>query len=250
MRNKEKNSLKRRVSKIYLLTSMLCIVLPTLINAQKFTNKSMQNEEYSFSILPGEQKWIDLKTTQARAIACQIPDYKLTTISTENLVRLCLDYPFFIEILSCRSMSQCFDKLFPTFNGFAELFSRSNCAEKILEKYQEIIAIHEENNNPSKHNLELYFIETMLIKYTDLNALSNQENNILNPLILQSLELKLSKKQFYGIQSLSNTAYIIANTNEKLIMTVLNRTELEEINKGQNYLPSEIFSKLHIELKL
>ena len=52
------------------------------------------NTSFKFPFSQGDAKWKGFKTPQERIAALQIPDNSLSLISTEDLLLICLDFPY------------------------------------------------------------------------------------------------------------------------------------------------------------
>ena len=83
---------------------------------------------WDFPVKPGTAEWKSLKNRHERCNACQIPDDVLPVLSTEQLIEVCLRYPFLIDIRAFDNILTGFDKYSRDFNGFRELIKRSDAA--------------------------------------------------------------------------------------------------------------------------
>ena len=69
--------------------------------------------------------------------ACQIPESVLQSVSTERLIRLCLDYPMLIGFRVFDQLSDGVDAVYNSFNGFRELTKRPEAVDILSALYQE-----------------------------------------------------------------------------------------------------------------
>jgi len=78
----------------------------------------------------------------------QIPEDVLHSLSTKDLVEICIQYPLGIYgwvivtsdySVSCRNWNDCMDNLISSHNGLSELYKREDSVKKLLEKYDEIV---------------------------------------------------------------------------------------------------------------
>lgn len=66
--------------------------------------------------------------------ACQIPAEILKTVSTEELIELCLAYPLLGDIFAYNGIQEGISKVSARFNGLQELFKRKDNASLLFEK--------------------------------------------------------------------------------------------------------------------
>ncbi len=104
------------------------IISSFVINAQEKKN-------WDYPIKPGTEEWKKLDSNKAKVNACQIPEDILSTISTKDLLDICLQYPLLYDIYAFNSLTDGCNKLFKDFNGIRELFQRKNATLILLSHY-------------------------------------------------------------------------------------------------------------------
>lgn len=73
-------------------------------------------------------QWAAFDTHEQKLAACEIPDSVLSGISTEELVRICMEYPLIFDAYAFNSPLVGIKKVCSRFNGFKELMKRTdNC---------------------------------------------------------------------------------------------------------------------------
>ena len=87
---------------------------------------------YSYPYFPGCVEWEDMNYSQ-RLDSLQIPFDTLENISTSRLLETCLYYPFNINIMLSDDYLTGFEKVRNNFNGYAELFLRSNFIQELIQ---------------------------------------------------------------------------------------------------------------------
>ncbi len=127
----------------------------------------------------------------------QIPANVLDTISTEGLIKTCLNYPYFTSIFlsSCHDVQGSFKHYMENFNGFITLYKRNDVSFKLLERY---ICCEWEDKN---YTLPLtdgnkyihYFIEIMLAQDEIIQQLDDQNRKILFTKALDIYETHLQE---------------------------------------------------------
>ena len=112
------------MKKTRLILTLICLFGVTTLHA------------WEFPIKPGSEGWKNAKGRRERIALLQIPENVLHKMPTQDLLDLCLNYPFTPEIV-------CFDRPLnglyvhqKNFNGFTEIFKRKNTLTACLIKYQ------------------------------------------------------------------------------------------------------------------
>ena len=89
---------------------------------------------YSFPIVPGTDAWKSISHNQ-RVASLQLPADTLQSISTARLLETCLYYPFNIDIFALDDQIYSFERVKEQFNGFAELYQRSDFVQQLMSLY-------------------------------------------------------------------------------------------------------------------
>ena len=92
-------------------------------------------EKWDYPIKPRTEEWKNLENHQKRLEVCQIPESVLQNISTNDLMILCLQYPFLSNVLAFNNMNAGLDMLFINFNGIREFSKRENVLNSLREQY-------------------------------------------------------------------------------------------------------------------
>lgn len=82
----------KTTTKFRLLISALLLITGSNLFSQEVT--------WDFPVKPGTAEWKSLKDRYEQMKACQIPDDVLPSLSTEQMIELCLSYPLLIDILA------------------------------------------------------------------------------------------------------------------------------------------------------
>lgn len=103
------------ISKLLNMKNLFCmffllLILPALVYPQKKTKKDI-------------------------IIASQIPEKQIKTISTDELVEKCLNYPYIADVMFAQNIPLMFKYIRQEFNGFKELFERRDAAQVILNRF-------------------------------------------------------------------------------------------------------------------
>jgi hypothetical protein len=203
---------------IYSLLFLL-FTLSTLAQTKELT--------WNYPVKPGTEKWNQLGSFTEKLIAFNIPDTILTKMSTENLVKTCLKYPWWMLITSRDNNQAGYDYLKSVFNGFGELENRKDAGNKLLNIYAKMNPGDKLGLNTliEKGNFcyQFIFIELLISQYQILENLSSSELIQLLQTSLSMFEKKNNPEFNYSILSKSSTCLILNRIIEK--------NKKEEFNK-------------------
>lgn len=79
------------------------------------------NTSFKFPFSQGDTKWKEFKTPKERIAALQIPDNSLSLISTEDLLFICLDFPYLSDVFAFDDMDIGLKAVASKFNGLPEV---------------------------------------------------------------------------------------------------------------------------------
>lgn len=109
--------------------------------------------------------------------ADKVDSYQLddpTKLSTNELIDVLLDYPYFMDVFAYDSYSQGLQKIIRTFNGAKELFDRDNIGTALLIKYSTSDVLWEATAKANAF-FKNAFLEMMLAQKEVLSTLNDQE---------------------------------------------------------------------------
>ena len=86
---------------------------------------------YTYPIKAGTEYWKSL-SVQERHERLQLSDKLLNSMRTEDLIEVCLEYPFALDFFAFDDFQTGFMSLYNEFNGLRELLSRNDLAEPFL----------------------------------------------------------------------------------------------------------------------
>ena len=99
----------------------------TIISLSFVSFAAMAQEKktvWDYPVKPGTEEWKKFTSNEEMVNACQIPEKILSTLSTEDLMELCLQYPLIYDVFAFENLNHGLDKLFDDFNGIRELYQR------------------------------------------------------------------------------------------------------------------------------
>ena len=187
------------VRNLYISSCILGIVLFAfgVICAEEIQASEDNIDVYVFPVRPGMDEWKEYRTNAEQLAACQIPEDILSRMSTEGLVKTCLNYPKAFDFMAYSDFPSGINRVISGFNGLIELMKRSQAAPILLEEYieadpdsmQSIVRLSgEETRYP---RFRLMFIELLLGHEKMLIKFNKEEKKVL----LKECILKYEKKQ-------------------------------------------------------
>ncbi|MDL2265881.1 hypothetical protein LJC57_01695 [Parabacteroides sp. OttesenSCG-928-G07] len=170
---------------------------------------------WDYPVKPGTSEWIALSTHDEKVEVCQIPVGILSTITTEELVELCLNYPIQFDFYAFNSMQEGLIKVANNFNGLQELFRREDSAQYLID-----LLIKNDLEVLSNKSLSSSQIGKMIIRQTLIEVMLSHELVIGKTTLLQQnqiaaigmrdMSLKVEYPQLYSRFSLESSAYLLS----------------------------------------
>jgi hypothetical protein len=165
------------------------------------------SDTYEYPIVPGMDEWADLKSLSEMVQACQIPNSKLKSISTEGLLETLLTYPLILDYGAFNFGQDGFERIKSENNGFDELYGRTDFVNVITERYKLMSLNCDKNYYPpfasgleTPIQISFQTIEFFILQDELLNEInSNQRMEI-----LETVLEKLQAKKDYGISKNDN----------------------------------------------
>ena len=131
-------------------------------------------QTWDYPVKPGTEEWRKFQSNQEMVDACQIPEEVLLSISTDDLMKLCLNYPLLYDVFAFNNTNEGLDKLFSDFNGIREFYKREDAFEKLLGHYKtkmNNLSLLKSNDTDMEKGLFIIYISA-------LEVLMSYESNI------------------------------------------------------------------------
>ena len=176
-------------------------------NAAVPSTRAFAVETFSFDSITRPEVWSTYQSLEEMQRACQVPDSILVTLTTEDLVKLCMDYPLYGIYTAYNNEQDGIRVIMDGFNGFGELKKRKDVSKALVDCYEAFDAD----------------------KMVAVMAADVDFNSDLNPLKLGYLELLLSTDEISSMLDAEDVAR-------------LEKVRIEQLRK-QEALP-EFFSKI------
>ena len=201
------------------------IILYLLITIPIFSFAQNEKATWDYPVKPGSEEWKTFENTYQKIESCQIPYDILKSISTENLIQLCLNYPLFPDLFFSNYLQSSFNRMIEQFNGFKELIKREDAGNILLELYKKMEPTGIDKSwEPQRKGFYTFdFVKIELLLAND-DILMNMTPTALDDLSFRSKYIYKEKEKIineYGYNfGLASTALVlgkIANKKEKLV---------------------------------
>ena len=160
-----------------------------------------QSSTWDYPIKPGTEKWKLYQNTPDIVRDLQMPEKVLKSISTEELLKVCLTYPFFSSYTASNSPFEGLNRTLDSFNGFEEFSNRKDANNVIFNFYvnkqvSEIDKIEKEIDK-ADYSFNYCGYELLLCNKKIITKFSKeQQTDILKLSMKRSKEKELHKDSF------------------------------------------------------
>lgn len=192
----------------------LCQFLALIILTPFVTMAQTDEVTWNYPVHPGSKEFKQLHSFSERLNAFNIPDSILTKMTTENLVKTCLAYPWWILITSRDNNQAGYDYIRSVFNGFRELEKRKDAGIELLRIYEKMmpgyIFKYETLVKQGVLCFQFIYIELLL---SQPNILKNISDGYLIQLVQKASSVyntKLSASDKYSYYSISSSCLILS----------------------------------------
>jgi len=212
------------------------------------------NIPYNFPIKPGTEEWKQFKSGDEMVQACKLPDSILTSLSTEALVKTCLNYPLLNEVLYANNLQTGIEAVIKNFNGLSELLKRKDAGQELFKIYKDknVKDLNENSNEVQKDlfTFEFTYLELLLSQPQILNNLSSNERIELAEEAIRKYDNKKEKKEIFGDFGLTTTVFLIGkilNAENKLteVLKTVSQKEIDLFLATAMYSNSSTISAIY-----
>ncbi len=128
--------------KIFLISALLalmCSCSDRMLNENSTdVTSKVANVTFSFDSITEPSNWARYQTLEEMMAACQIPDAKLKSMSTDELIEVCMSHPLHALYFAYNNELDGAKVVIDNFNGFKELKEREDAPKKMLAFYEDI----------------------------------------------------------------------------------------------------------------
>jgi hypothetical protein len=200
-----------------MLKKQLCMILLVLMIVPIFVLGAQGDDP--FPIKPGSDEWKSFTSHTQKVAVLQLPGYDLETMSTDELLQVCLNYPMALEIMAYDNPQQGIEAIIRQFNGLQELMKREDAAILLLENYSKLNPKHLDENwtlvKKGNFAFKFRYIELLLAQDKIFSKLNTNQRHQLLKESIQKFESKKKNPEVFGLSSLSTPTLLMVRILEK-----------------------------------
>jgi hypothetical protein len=176
-----------------------------------------QDYVYDFPVNPNTKEWENLKTETERFNAMQIPSELLKSMSTENLIITCINYPAFGHYTAFSNIQDGISRTIKNFNGLQELFFRQDAPSKMLSVYSELSVSKNDIKNiiTDFWGMRICYFELLLAKDEIIGKLNDEEKITLIKEVKKKISERVENEEQNSLFSIQPCLLIIAKVLDK-----------------------------------
>lgn len=178
---------------LFVVLLMVCSCSDEILNEENHQAiLGASNVTFSFDSITSPANWRTYQSLEEMLEACQIPEDKLSSMSTDELIEVCMSHPLHSIYFAYDNELDGAKVVFENFNGFQELKRRRDAPEKVIDFYSDV-----NFNTKAKHLRRKNFSKFTYIGF---------------------IELYLASKELPDLYKGSNLMYLERISNEVLDM--------------------------------
>ncbi|MBA4410613.1 MAG: hypothetical protein C0397_14475 [Odoribacter sp.] len=206
----------------------LLITVPILVIAQN------EKVTWDYPIKPGSKEWLAVSDFSKRLELLNIPAPLLKKISTEELIKSCLNYPEYQLVFTRNDLQSGYNFIRSMFNGFVELETRQDAGKELMKVYAgykpDGFDLNSTDLEIGKFMSKFTYIEMLIAQTEILNKLNPDDLREMLTLCSQKYKLKKDRQKYYGGIGLHTTALILARQQDKKLINTKMKHGDQKIN--------------------
>lgn len=218
----------------------IIFIIPLLIICIVAHGQQKANTSFKFPCTQGDYKWQQFESVGERIAALQIPDSIIKQIPTEELLAICLDFPYITDILFYDDYQTGFEHVKKSFNGLRELLTRKDLYDALvytnneyineLDKIQTAASLIEKGKFSFKHFMLEFIMAQDCVVIPQNKA---EEKNIVS-VIATNMELKEKYPDIFSQLNIIPSYVVFAKKMLQESNVSLKTTEIK--NKITNFI--------------
>lgn len=169
---------------------------------------------YTYPIKAGSDEWRALSVQEMHA-RLQLSDHLLGSMRTEDLILVCLDYPFALDLFAFNDFQAGYMALYDEFNGLRELMSRGDLANPFLlyldANWQKAeLMKNEEDIAKGRYTLLSVVFKYMLAQDAFINRMSRIQLRSMLDLCMRNSQIEQSDSEMWSGVNVEATWYVYA----------------------------------------
>ena len=191
-----------------------------------------QTQVYNFPVKPGTEAWNKLETETERLSALQIPENILKSMSTQDLIITCMNYPAMGYYTAYNNPQEGMDIVIQNFNGLQELMNRSDAPNLLLSVYKqmddELISTKMNQGSSNFQTIKRGFFEWIITQDAILNKMDESNRSVLLEEAQKRLYQKIDSKEEYSSLDYQPSLHLI----NRLKTNLNKRSEEESVDES------------------
>ena len=169
---------------------------------------------YTYPIKAGSDEWRALDVQERHAML-QLPDHLLGSMRTEDLILVCLDYPFAIDFFAFNDFQAGYMALYNEFNGLRELMGRDDLAHPFLLyldlNWQKVeLMKSEEDIAKGRYTLLSVVFKYMLAQDAVISRMSRSQLRSMLDLCIRNNQIEHSDREMWSGVNVEAIWYVYA----------------------------------------
>lgn len=198
---------------LFVVLLMVCSCSDEILNEDNHQAiLGASNATFSFDSITEPSNWRKYQSLEEMLAACQIPEGKLKSMSTDELIEVCMNHPLRGIFSAYSNELDGVSVIVHNFNGFIELKNRKDAASKLLLFYEKVNCVPHDGTIPNKSYADIShfgFID-LYIASKDLKDLyAGQHLSELERISKNVFDLRLNKNE-KSLSSIRHSLLIIA----------------------------------------
>ena len=187
---------------------------------------------WNYPVKPGSGEWKQLQSNEEMVNACQIPEHLLSSLSTEKLTELCLQYPLIYDVFAFDNINNGLDKLYSDFNGIRELYKRKNVSDFLINQYiqkmQTFSFLDEKSTEYEKGKfiVDVSLLEVLLSRFVTKNDASYESYKNVLRILVTGYESKFKYTDYFKGVGFRSNIYSRAQ-----VISILDNQSFEKLTR-------------------
>ncbi len=225
------------MKKTVFLLSLLAICV-------QFYGQGSYSKYFQYPIKQSTKEWQEIKTPAKRVAALQIPETKIKTIPTSDLLDICLDYPCLIDIFLYDNYQKGMDAITTDFNGFKELSIRRDLAKILLDRKElessRIMTFEPSDSLAIGHYSIQRFVADLLLSQSEVFVqLQIEDLHKLDSILMKKSEFNAHNKVYFGAMH-HKVDELLCQMTKQSIHTDSASYKMSEVRLSGDYIPVTI----------
>ena len=178
-----------------------------------------QAQVYNFPVKPGTEAWNKLETETERLSALQIPDNILKTMSTQDLITTCMNYPAMGYYTAYNNPQEGMDVIIQNFNGLQELMNRSDAPNLLLATYKQMnnkfMSSQAKLTNQASGSIKKNYFEWLINQDAILNKMNEDDRSTLLEEVRNKIFYQIDQNEEYSSLDFHPSLLLLSKLKER-----------------------------------